>query len=78
MVITSILPKHTLKSFYEITSKSSLHTVCGVSLDRHGCKLQLYWMAEAYKHEVVILVFMVLDPYWRLRVRASQPLVILF
>ncbi len=35
----------------------SLHYIYYTSLDRHGCKLQLGWLAEAYNYGVVILIF---------------------
>ena len=28
-----------------------------MSLDRHGCKLQVDWLVEAYNHEAVFLVY---------------------
>lgn len=34
----------------------SLHFLYFMSLDRHGCKLQLDWLADEYNHEAVILV----------------------
>lgn len=43
-----------------------------MGLDRHGCKLQIEWLAEAYNHEAVILVFPCFSPT-NLEFFTSQP-----
>ena len=41
-----------LETSHSVPSQSSLHTSY-----RHGCKLKLVWLAEAYNHKALIVVF---------------------
>lgn len=40
--------------------KALSHYVLYMSLDRHGCKLQLEWCVETYNREAIILVLVLL------------------
>ncbi len=51
----SILPNNTYNTF--LLNSFSPHYIYYMSLDRHECKLQFDWLAEAYNRGAVILVY---------------------